>query len=297
MEYGTSDTVVCVDKTKDACLYFNEVIPLNLGHLIPWEGNNDLEVFDVLKAVLPPSLKDSTNPTGLSWAMLKYVEAFINVYPMSIGIAEFSDLSDKATIDNRARTFFPILMHEKDNLINTLPCAITNIYGANIPNPSVAQVEDPAFILTGLNVVDTSKLMWKHIIELRQDKESVKKLRRLRTFIYENYQNKPATFIKDDLLNRIDSYEDTTKKWALKTTESVFKIIFKSGSAVAATAATIASIFSGISEAISLPLGIGTTFLIGTVGLEITSYKRDLQSFKQENPITYLLDVKNSIPQ
>lgn len=287
MEYNKSNTLVCITQSKDACIYFNQVIPLNLGELIPWENNGDLEAHEILKKVLPSNLLDASNPEGLNSTFHKYIEAYVNVFPSAIGV----DISkNKEYFDKRTNALFPLLMKEKDNLINSLSQPINEIFGENDFTNDTIQNVDPAFILSGLKLIDTSQIPWRHVIELREDTEALKKLRRLRTFIFENYNGKPLNFINDDLLNRIENYEETTKKWGLKTRDSVLKIIFSSETAVAATATTILSAYSGVPISASL----GSAFLIGNIALEISSHKRDANQFKLENPITYLVDVKET---
>lgn len=289
MEYRKNEILVCIDNTKDACLYFDHVIPLNLAHVIPWENNGDMEAFDVLKKILPASLLDSSNVTGLSSIFLSYIEVYVNIIPETIGHS-YDD-----TTKERARMFMPLLMKRKDEVINSLPFQINSIFGAEKIEDlnEDYKVEDPAILLTGLKLIDTSDIQWRQIIELRNDKESLKKLRRFRTFIFKDYKDMPVSFIKDDILNRIELYETTVKSLGLKTRDSVMKIIFSSGSLVANTTATIVAAFSGIPLTIPLSLSIGSTFLFGNVGLELISYKRDILKFQQENPITYLMDIKD----
>lgn len=285
MEYGNLNTLVCIDNTKDACLYFNEVIPLNLGHIIPWEGNGDLEAHQILQKILPNALLDASKPFGVTSPILSYIEAYVNVFPESIGIESPSE----EEIKKRVKHFFPLLMQKKDELFSSLMKPVNTIFGTS---KSQDQVEDPALILTGLKLIDTSQIQWRQIIEIREDKESIAKLRRLRTFIYQNYNDKPISYIQDDLLNRIEIYETTSKQLGLKTVDSSLKIIFNSGTVIANTVATIASIIYNEPIAISLSLGVSSAFFLGNVGLEFRSYKRDLFKFKQENPITYLIDIK-----
>lgn len=289
MKYSQSKILACINGTKNACLYFNNVIPLNLAHIIPWLNNGDLEAHQILQKILPSALLDSSHPLGLSKETVKYIEAYVNVFPGSIGIED----SDKKEENKRTHHFFPLLMQRKDEMLATLPEPIDSIFGITEKTlEDNSQTEDPSMVLTGLKLVDTSNISWRYLLEIKEDKESINKLRKLRTFIYQNYKDKPITFIQDDLLNRIEVYETTAKHLGLKTTDSIFKIIFSSGSLIASTAATIFSALSGGPITIPLALGVGSTFMLGNISLELRSHKRDLFKFKQENPITYLVDIK-----
>jgi len=82
------------------------------------------------------------------------------------------------------------------------------------------------------------------------------------------------------------------KEWGLKTKESIFRIVFNSGTAISVAAATIGAISAGAHVSITLPLGVGSIFLVDNISLEVGSFKRSLHRFKQEDPITYLIDIK-----
>jgi hypothetical protein len=291
MEYKQSKILACIDNTKDACLYFDNVIPLNLGHVIPWLNNGDFEAHQVLQKILPPALLDSSHPLGLSDATVKYIEAYVNVFPISIGVEE----GTQEEMDERARHFFPLLMKSKSDMFDTLPEPIDAIFGeTRKTSGDNSQTADPSIVLTGLKLVDTSDISWRHLLEIKHDKESINKLRRLRTFIYENYKDKPVAFIQDDLLNRIEAYETTAKYLGLKVANSALKIVFSSSSLVASTAATIFTAFSGGPITIPLALGVGSSCMLGNIGLELRTYKRDSYKFRQDNPVTYLVDIKGA---
>src|SRR4051794_24217902 len=88
MEYNKTNTLICIDNAKDACLYFEEVIPLNIASVTPWVNNGDLEAHEVLQKILPTSLLDSSNPIGLKPSVTSYIEAYVNVIPQTIGVDE-----------------------------------------------------------------------------------------------------------------------------------------------------------------------------------------------------------------
>ena len=289
MEYGRTKVLACIDNTKDACLYFDNVIPLNLGHIIPWEGNGDLEAHEILQNVLPPALLNNSHPWGLTPVVISYIEAFVNAYPVSIGVKPGTE----EEMTNRARHFFPTIIQRQNEMFASLKDPVDTIFGTESDrNNHISDKADPSLILSGLNLIDTSKIKWEHILEIKRDKESISKLRRLRTFIYQNYKGKSNAFIQDDLLNRIEVYETTTKQLGLETKDSALKVVFSSGSLIATAATAVMTAIAGSSVAIPLSLGIGSAFMLGNIGLELRSHKRNLYKFKQENPVTYLIDIK-----
>lgn len=288
MEYNPSHIIACIDSTKDACLYFENVIPLNLGHIIPWKGNGEPEAHEILHQVLPKELLNQSQPLGVSPYVLSYIDAYVNVFPISIGAPEGS----KEEMNKRARHFFPLLIQKQNDLFESLSESINTVFGASTFQ-SENSIQEPALILSNLKLIDTSELSWNHLLEIKRDKESIKKLRRLKTFIYQNYSNKPLAFIEDDLLSRIEAYETSAKHLGLQTKDSAFKIIFNSGSLFASAAAAIFSAYSGTPTTIPLSLAIGSAFMLGNIGIEFRSLKRAEYKFKQDDPVTYIVENKN----
>ena len=62
--------------------------------------------------------------------------------------------------------------------------------------------------LTPANIplIDTSKASWEQILERRKDTRALRKLRKLKMFLQDNYQGKDKDYIEDDLAMRLDKY-------------------------------------------------------------------------------------------
>lgn len=127
MEYWPTQIVSCIDQTKDAGLYFYDVIPLNLGHVIPWEGNGDPDAHEVLQQVLPKELLHSSMPLGLNHYALSYIDAFTNMFPVSIGQTQTSEEITK----ERAERVIPLLVQRQNELFSTLSKPVNTIFGAD----------------------------------------------------------------------------------------------------------------------------------------------------------------------
>lgn len=293
MKYNSQKPVVCIESTKDASLYFNEIVPLQLSEMITIEGSGEPELFEILKQILPKAYINESMPRGVHSNVISYVARYLTAYPSVVGIY---DLPNGETLEEREQKCFPDLMIKTKELIQLTDLQVGSLFGENNFSDINIEESDPSLILSGIKLVDTSKLSWKHILELRKDEDTVKKMRKIRTFIFQNYQGKPIEFIKDDLQNRIDNYNEAAKKWGLETKDSVLKIIFSSSEAVALTAATIASIFLGLPMAIPIATAVGSSFSIGKIGLEIRKQRRDLYQFRNDSPITYLIDLQSKIP-
>ena len=83
--------------------------------------------------------------------------------------------------------------------------------------------EDPSpFIqFSGMPIIDVEKLSWEQILEIRNDETSMRRLRRLRSFISSNYKSKSRQEIEDDLFTRIYDYEESAKALGLETAKAI----------------------------------------------------------------------------
>lgn len=185
----------------------------------------------------------------------------------------------------------PLLIQRQNEMFATLSKPINTIFGTGATNEQSAVLE-PELILNSIKLIDTTDLSRKYLLEIKKDKEAMKNLRRLYTFIYQNYKDKPLTYIEDDLLNRIDQYATNTNHLGLKTKDAVLKIIFSSSTLVAGTTTAIFTALSGSTTTLPQSLAVGSTFILGNIGLELRSLKRDTYKFEQENPITFLIDAQ-----
>ncbi len=87
---------------------------------------------------------------------------------------------------------------------------------------------DFSLILSNLNLIDTSETSWEQILEFRKDKDASKKLRNLRLFFHDNYKGKDRQYIEDDLMKRLEDYEQKCKEWGFQTKNSTMTAILNS---------------------------------------------------------------------
>ena len=153
-----------------------------------------------------------------------------------------------------------------------------------------SRTEELSFSLPRLQLVDTSALSWKRLLEFRKDNDSRRKLRNLLLFIYDNYLNKSRSYVEDDIICRIEDYNDTVKKWGMRTVESSFQMIFPYKSPAAVLAAGFAAVLG-----LDVPLSsaAGAVFEIGAITIKITNEKRGLHDFGKDNPVSYIIESNN----
>ncbi|MBI1811293.1 MAG: hypothetical protein HY035_09275 [Nitrospirae bacterium] len=148
------------------------------------------------------------------------------------------------------RDFYLLLI--KSIGINNPLILLPSVCGKEINEDS----EDITVSLNNLALIDTSKASWDQILEIRKDENARKKLRNLRLFFYENYQNKSKEFIEDDL-KKIDDYKIACKDYGLQTCLSAISATMNSKNLVASSVAGLSAAFFG-----GILAGIGTATAI-----------------------------------
>ena len=210
---------------------------LTRAELLPTELKNDLELMKLLKIMLRSWLiqrKDGVKE-------LKY-----KIDPQII-IRVGYILSHYFIMNNRNDYLF---------------------FGKN-PQTTSGSVSDN-FISTimRLELIDTSKISWDKILSIREDSEAHKKLRRLRLIFEKDYSGKPFSFIEDDILSRIEDYENIVKDWKLETQIGLLEQIISSKSFPAFLGGSIAALFLNSPEIAGASVLSGTCIEIGKIAIE-----------------------------
>jgi len=148
------------------------------------------------------------------------------------------------------------------------------------------------FRFIGIPLIDTSSLTWDQIIDIRTDTEFTKKLRRFRIFLNENYENKSQEFVIDDLLKKLDEYEQACKNHSLDLIISSLSKLLDSKSLLAALGITTAGILIGDPELTNLGIISGSAIDIGKLSLHIAEKKLNFENTFGASEISYLFDLK-----
>lgn len=292
--------------TKEAALYFDEVIPLFLFFDAAFEYD-----FDELMAFEQPSVFEK---------VLKKRNSFVKLLPPELSegtenfehyvelnskiIREFGFGSDDFEPKFENRPVSDLFQANKE--------AINKIIGefilkTSFSNAAFSTVEtafsshdnsndgDIAVTLLGLNLVDASSASIEQIVDFREDKHSIAALRQLRLFSQENYSGKSITFIEDDLLHRIYRYDEAAKKWGFETIHAGLATLFNSKTALGTLGGTFAAILAGSPVLAGSAALVGTTLEIGKVGLTITRKKFDGRAALKDNPVSYIATAKEQL--
>ncbi len=152
---------------------------------------------------------------------------------------------------------------------------------------------DPAIVLSGLPVVDTSNAKWDQVKDFREDNESVRACRRLCVFMHDELEGKSKDYIEDRVLAEVDSYQSACAKHGFKLLTGSLTTIFDQDSAIAASATTATALLLGVpltAAAVS-----ASAILIGKLSLRVAKDCYALRETKREHPISYIVQARDTL--
>ena len=313
-DYLPSSTVLCFENFKEAALYFERVLPLNMGRM-----QGDSSIHDVLVGY-PESIPskvllhlidgkegDITSEShatrifelfGTKWLKFaKQAEPFAKLWLSSPGSQE-----DHRIIDEYSKLRQAYLADAND-LKGRVIRTIFRDYAASLgfekfcvmlptTNKHSYHQSDPSLTLTGLNLIDTKEADWRQIIDIRKDIESHRKLTRLRLFIHDNYSGRSFSYIEDSISQCLYDYEQIVKKFGFRTVLSSLSMLLDSKSLqTSISTGLIAGLFGG-------PLiGLSTTAAIeiGKIAVNLAEKQHELKNWKSGHELAYLIRIKEKL--
>lgn len=287
MDYHSEYTALAWRDAKSAALYFDKVIPADFADLRRFDRDDPI-YYKILQDLLPPHLlavPTAGHVTGLHDAMIHYVSNYLMTFPATVGITKLPN----ETLEERAHRNMDTLVSAFEQLVVASQVKDLSIYGASLDQASAAGGGEPCLILADLALVDTSKISWRHLLEFRRDKVSVKKLHELRRFVYAEYDGKSRDFIAEDIAARIERYQDATRLWGFPLMKGLLKIALTTEGG-AAMGAAVATVVFGVPLAAAAAAGIAAT--LGSATLAVAVRQREVDLAKKENPIAYLMEAK-----
>jgi hypothetical protein len=275
---------------KSAALYFDYVIPINLG--AEFTEQAQFASFSKELGILLRSLRELIPPNFRNNEGFAKQLGLVNKSTTELMIAAAGNATQlTAPLEDRARLARDSISSLIDQFhleAALLDCQEGLFHCDSSENSSLE-------ILVQLNLVDTAKAPWDAILELRKDLEAQERLRRLRLFMYENYEGKPASFVEDDILNRISEYEREAKRWGLEVTHSTLSTVLGSKLLGGSFAASLLAIATGAPTAVALgSIGVGT-LEIGRVTLDVVRRRGALIDLERRNPVSYISYAKKQL--
>jgi hypothetical protein len=295
MMLGYYKTVINFGSAREALLYFDNIIPVNL--LLDLVETDRLElppgVFD--QFLTPefgrkPEFVDRLNAVNQAMVnyMVEYAERIVRDDVQAGLQRKLNSNSDLASGKNLIDVFCGF---RDDFNLRAVPI---NFFGNLLVDEDVDKAE-VAISLTTLRLIDASRCSWDQILEFRQDGEARDKLRRLRLFAYENYSGKPNDYIEDDILKRIADYDEAAKQWGFETAQSALNMLLNSKIMGGALTGSLVSTLFGTPTLAVASAAAGGTLEIGRIALEVTKQRFALRKLAAENPVSYILHARSKL--
>jgi len=280
---------------KQAALFFDKILPLHSSKTVPSEIREYVKFPHEEEDRIFNEVIESTYE-----AQRSIVHHYVNKYTILNGYS-----MNMATAHNPQRNIYEDLMSSwnKKGLVQRVLS-----YGKTNENKIVTPLLDNRLtensflvegtenvvelILTNLNLVDTAKLEWDHIIEYKKDSNSVSALRNMRLFVFKNYDGKPAGFILDDIDSILNKYEVACKKHGFDMFSSSLSILLNSKSLLATVGLGTVATLLGLPMSAITPAIVAESLLeAGKISINIAQKKKELSLVRLNHPLAYVLDL------
>jgi len=214
---------------------------------------------------------------------------FFKIFCTEVGFCTRGDF----TKSNRYKFALNLRRDLKRKGILAVPVASSLFY----ENEEGEEVENYVLEISviGANLIDTDKVEWEQIYEFRRDRESRKKLRNFRLFLYGEYSGKPADYIRDDLQRKMENYRAACKKHGFELVEGTICSLLDSKSALGTVTIAATGTLIGDPFITDVALLSGAALEIGKMSLKISSKLREIQSFKDNHELAYIFEAKKRL--
>jgi hypothetical protein len=313
-QYFPSTTVLCFENFKAAALYFDRVLPLNLGRM-----QGDSEVGDILMGYpesIPSAalshLVDGVEGNTITYSHAtrvielfsdKWIKFARNAMPYATLWAPDPRSGQERNVEGEYQKLQKAYLADAKSGDGPSIRQIFNEYAHSLGHDGFSVVlpatkessgsqTDPSITLSRLNLVDTTKADWRQIIEVRKDVQSHRKLARLRLFIHSNYTGCSFSYIEDDLSRRLEEYEQVSKKFGLKTTLSSLSMLLDAKALqTSAGAGLVAGLFGGPVVGLSAAAAIE----IGKIIINVSEKHHELMDWKSGHELAYVFETQKRL--
>lgn len=169
---------------------------------------------------------------------------------------------------------------KKDEIVHLGSTSKTDIFELNIYN---------------LNFIDASKTEWNQVIEFRKDEDSVRQLRNLKLFYYDNYSDKCTNYIKDSIDQKIDLYNNAISKHGFNTVNSSLSMLLDSKSILGAAAITVTALLTGEKDFAIVGAVSGGLIETTKIIFNLIKSKYELSTLKSNHELAFLINAKNKL--
>lgn len=320
------NTAISFGSLKDALLHFEYVIPLNVAGqftgLRPSIGNNPgVEKFGEaamkgfhelnelhartkdLQNLYPPHLRDhpifkhvANMFDGFLFAfMIRNIEGeevfckYVKTLGKVVNSQEEPNPDSLRVTDENLRKLFSKLTRDFQLSDTPVDCPWMNFLNQEASSP-VNILKIPH-----IRVIDTDSVSIGQILDLREDEEIMKRMRKFRLFAHEEYNGKDRAFVEDDIQKKLDDYSDAVKASGFETKLKTLSFVMESKLVMGSLATSAAALLIGSPNLALSAFGAGTILEIGKLTLEFAKQKHTLANICRENPVSYLSEVQDRL--
>lgn len=299
MTYAATQNAVCFEQLKTAALYFDSVIPISFNSMHGRGAGKDVlfklpedipgEVLvHLLFAVVPGSSSEKWTLLGRyidSWdAFIKAIAPARARFPNSYDDVKAAYLQDAAVGGHST------VRNEFNNLARALGKQYATVLVPSAPDADLGGAYS-SLVLSGVPLVDATRMSWEQVLDLRKDPEARSALRNLRLFFFSNYEGKPAAFVTDDLARRLDEYESTRKRMGFESVTGSIAALIDAKSVQSAAAMGIAAALAG-----GPLVGVTSAALVEVSGalLEFAKKRFAIKDFEKNHSLAYLIQARDA---
>lgn len=314
LAYQRSDAILCFENFKEASLYFDRVLPLNMGR-----SRGDPDVGDILvgypEAVPSAALShlidgiEGNNKTYSHAARLfgfitdrwfdfaRKAEPYANLWAERPGAPD--ELTTKLRFEKLRGAYMSNDKIPGHQPIRTIFHEYAQSFGfrdicvaISADRKKETLSADPSLTLSQLRLVDAASADWRQIVEVRKDKHAHQQLVRLRLFLHSNYAGKSFAYIEDDLSRRVEGYEVSVRKHGLNTVLSSLSVLLDAKDLQASLGAgLVAGLFGGPLAGI----GTGIAVEVGKVAVHIAGRRHEMRDWRSGHELAYIFETQASL--
>jgi hypothetical protein len=118
---------------------------------------------------------------------------------------------------------------------------------ATVSQDTVLTVDTVSVALQGIDFIDADKLSWTDILKIREDKEALRELRKLRSFLHEDLLGKEYGKAIHKIEECFDDYRNQVRAWRLDTVKKTLSMmVSKEGIGITALGALASIMLTGM---------------------------------------------------
>src|SRR5579864_2440276 len=299
-----SKTAISWMGLRDALLYFPYVIPLLEGEHLTLQTAEERELFKAqTEQLLPPDISEAAlkdlerlreSYKTLAWHVIRQWQAIKDAEQSSINRPTVMERLFHLAVRGKHgeptnEAIISFFVHYKSSM------SFPFIYGGTYAEDNKIETEDIAVTIASLKLIDTRNIPIEQLFEIRKDPLAMNSLRRFRLFAYENYIGKSREYVEDDILTRLDDYENAAKSVGLQTTSAAITTILDSKLIAGGVAGSFVSAYLHAPiTPIATALGAGG-FAIGKLAVELSKQSVAKRDLMQSNPVSYISYAKEKL--